>query len=111
MRPLSTNDPGPVISTSDSKVARGPGRASALACTPLAVTVVRRIWLLAEVLAASFPSAPSTGCALPLNCNAKTSSFMFGPPLAGHGGHGLLVGLRVMEHATRPRAWPRRCAP
>jgi hypothetical protein len=32
-------------------------------------------------LAASLPSAPSTGPALPLNCNAKTSSFMADPPL------------------------------
>src|SRR5229473_910599 len=83
MRPLSMKVPAPVICTSDSKVARGPGLDSALAWTPFAVSAVRRTWPAAVVLAASFPSTPSTGRAFPLNCNANTSSFMRSSPLAG----------------------------
>src|SRR5260370_140496 len=41
MRPLSVKVPAPVICTSDSKVARGPGLDSALAWTPFAVIAVR----------------------------------------------------------------------
>src|SRR6266852_3799408 len=67
MRPLSMKVPAPVICTSDSKVARGPGLDSALAWTPFAVSAVRRTWPAAVVLAASFPSTPSTGRAFPLN--------------------------------------------
>src|SRR5260370_31579161 len=53
MRPLSVKVPAPVICTSDSKVARGPGLDSALAWTPFAVSAVRRTWPAAVVLAAS----------------------------------------------------------
>src|SRR5512134_694708 len=81
MRPLSVKVPAPVICTSDSKVARGPGLDSALAWTPFAVSAVRRTWPAAVVLAASFPSTPSTGWAFPLNCNANTSSFIRSSPL------------------------------
>src|SRR6266481_2700901 len=64
-------------------VADAPGLDSALAWTPFAVTAVRRTWPAAVVLAASFPSTPSTGRAFPLICNANTSSFMRSSPLAG----------------------------
>src|SRR6266581_1580136 len=94
MRPDSTNVPAPVICTSESKMARGPGLDSHLACTPLGVTVVRKTWLLAVVLALSVPSAPSTGRAFPVNCNANASSFMLGPPLS------LILGPSLADHTA-----------